>query len=38
MPIQYIMGFIEFSNTKILLNKNVLIPRYEQGVSLNCFE
>ncbi|BAW18393.1 protein-(glutamine-N5) methyltransferase, release factor-specific [Mycoplasmopsis bovigenitalium] len=29
MPIQYIMGFIEFSNTKILLNKNVLIPRYE---------
>ncbi|MBU4690381.1 peptide chain release factor N(5)-glutamine methyltransferase [Mycoplasma sp. ES3157-GEN-MYC] len=29
MPIQYIMGYIEFLNTKIKLDHKVLIPRYE---------
>ncbi|TQC54031.1 peptide chain release factor N(5)-glutamine methyltransferase [Mycoplasmopsis mucosicanis] len=29
MPIQQIMGFVEFLNTRINLNHKVLIPRYE---------
>ncbi|WP_029905396.1 peptide chain release factor N(5)-glutamine methyltransferase [Mycoplasmopsis opalescens] len=29
MPVQKIIGYVEFLNTKILLNHNVLIPRYE---------
>ncbi|WKX02493.1 peptide chain release factor N(5)-glutamine methyltransferase [Candidatus Mycoplasma mahonii] len=29
IPIQKIMGFIDFDNLKIMINKNVLIPRYE---------
>ncbi|VEU75411.1 protoporphyrinogen oxidase [Mycoplasmopsis maculosa] len=29
MPIQLIMGYVEFLNTRINLNYNVLIPRYE---------
>ncbi|WP_029608519.1 peptide chain release factor N(5)-glutamine methyltransferase [Mycoplasma simbae] len=29
MPIQYIMGYVEFLNTRINLNHKVLIPRYE---------
>ncbi|KUH47447.1 peptide chain release factor N(5)-glutamine methyltransferase [Mycoplasmopsis meleagridis] len=29
IPIQQIIGYVEFLNTKILVNKDVLIPRYE---------
>ncbi|QBF34373.1 peptide chain release factor N(5)-glutamine methyltransferase [Mycoplasmopsis phocirhinis] len=29
IPIQYIMGYVEFLNTRINLNHKVLIPRYE---------
>ncbi|BAP00842.1 methyltransferase HemK family [Mycoplasmopsis californica HAZ160_1] len=29
MPIQYIMGYVEFLNTRINLEHKVLIPRYE---------
>ena len=28
-PIQYLIGFVEFYNCQIEVNKNVLIPRYE---------
>ncbi|MBZ4212755.1 peptide chain release factor N(5)-glutamine methyltransferase [Mycoplasma sp. U97] len=29
MPVQYILGFINYSNLEIKLNRKVLIPRYE---------
>ena len=28
-PIQYLIGYVDFYNTKINVNENVLIPRYE---------
>lgn len=28
-PIQYLIGYVDFYNTKIQVNENVLIPRYE---------
>ena len=28
-PVQYLIGHVEFLNNKILVNKNVLIPRFE---------
>ncbi|WP_029512640.1 peptide chain release factor N(5)-glutamine methyltransferase [Mycoplasmopsis iners] len=28
-PIQHIMGYVEYLDTKIIVNQNVLIPRYE---------
>lgn len=28
-PIQYLIGYVDFYNTKIKVNKNVLIPRFE---------
>jgi len=28
-PIQYLIGYVDFYNTKININENVLIPRYE---------
>ena len=28
-PIQYLIGYVDFYNTKINVNENVLIPRFE---------
>lgn len=37
MPIQKIMGYVEFFDTKINVNKNVLIPRYETEELVQLF-
>ena len=28
-PIQYLIGYVDFYNTKIKVNENVLVPRFE---------
>ncbi|QJG67275.1 peptide chain release factor N(5)-glutamine methyltransferase [Mycoplasma phocoenae] len=37
MPVQKIIGYVYFNKTKINVNKNVLIPRYETEELLNIF-
>ncbi|MDJ1648408.1 peptide chain release factor N(5)-glutamine methyltransferase [Mycoplasma phocimorsus] len=37
MPIQKIMGYVDFFDTKIKIDKNVLIPRYETEEMVHLF-
>lgn len=37
MPIQYIIGYVEYANVKINLNNKVLIPRYETEELIHLF-